>query len=57
LVDSNDDKIVRTVLIDKNAKNNVDALLPNSYLAEENTLYALRRINNDNYLIKIFLAD
>ena len=57
LVNINDDKIVRTILIDKNSGDHIDALLPNSYLAEKNTLYVLRRINNDNYLIKIFLTD
>lgn len=57
LVNSNDEKINRTILIDKNSKDHIDALLPNSYLSERNTLYVLRRINDDNYLVKIFLTE
>lgn len=57
LVRSNDEKIARTILVDKSSKDHIDAVLPNSYLSEKNTLYALRRIDDDNYLMKIFLAE
>ena len=57
LVNSNEYKIVRAIFIDKNKEDGIDALLPNAQLSERNTVYALRRINDDNYLIKIFLTE
>ncbi len=55
VVDSN--KVKRKVLINKDPKSGIDAILPNSYIVDnyKNQIYLLRKIRADIFLTKIFV--
>ncbi len=52
------DKVQRNILVNKNSEG-IDALLPGTYLSSpyKDEIYALRKIKNEVYLIKIFIND
>ncbi|MEO8110587.1 MAG: hypothetical protein ABI594_11165 [Ginsengibacter sp.] len=52
------DKVQRNILVNKDA-DGIDALLPGTYLPSpyKDEVYALRKIKNDVYLVKIFINE